>query len=279
MRRALALALFSRRPLSPATACAQITALSEFAGGLVRPDKAAEFEPIRTAFDPENLQESIAYLSKPGGAFMYRKGRPTYASGVIWNLSHPPTARFPGRLFANYWTGEFDGTWAKKIGIEKVEDFLVEMFRVSSSDLALLTTECDLQAKNRTPLVSGHVQSLSYKGLDLEHGIPGLYWINLFSCELATWLRLSELPKNLGSVKPLGSGAVLLKFGESPEDGRSFHVLQQQRLAIEWLGSEKFFDIRFPDRKLEAPKWDESGASGRESRNPGTGSCEEIGRE
>ena len=52
----------------------------------------------------------------------------------------------------------------------------------------------------------------------------------------------------------LGSG-VSLRFCESPEHCRDVDVLQKQRAAIEWLGSEKFFDIRIPDLKLDIPDW------------------------
>jgi hypothetical protein len=33
----------------------------------------------------------------------------------------------------------------------------------------------------------------SYQGYDLASGIPGLYWINLFSDELAAWLGLNGI--------------------------------------------------------------------------------------
>jgi hypothetical protein len=167
----------------------------------------------------------------------------------MWNLTRPSTARFPSPLFTNYWTGEFDGKWASRIGIETIEDFVVEMFRVTRSDFAFLTSEVDLKAKNTT------ATSLSYKGMDPASGVPGLYWINLFSDEYATWLGLRELPKELATLKGLVGGGVSLKFCEPPDDCRSLEVLQRQRTAIEWIGPQKFFDIRLPDRQLDAPNW------------------------
>src|SRR5205823_4833047 len=128
-----------------------------------------------------------------------------------------------------------------RVGIEKVEDFMSEMFRATGSDLAFLTSEIDLQAKNRPE------RSLSYERLDPARGVPGFYWINLFSDEYANWLGLHELPKELAVLKDLAGGGISLKFCESPEDCRSLEVLQKQRVAIEWLGSQRFFDIRFPD--------------------------------
>ena len=247
--------LFSRRLLTPSVAREQITALSDFGGGLMRPDRCSEVEPIRAPFDPADLREPIRWLAKPHGEFFYQKGRPTHLSGEIWNLTHSPTARFPSPLFTNYWTGGFDGNWANRMGIEKIEDFVCEMFRVTGSDFGILTSEADLNAKNY--LVTQEEDGgrlMRYKGLDPACGVPGLYWITFLSNAFATWLGLTELPKNLGTMKRF-AGGVLLKFGESPDDCRSLDVLQEQRVAIEWLGPQKFFDIRFPDRKADVPNW------------------------
>jgi hypothetical protein len=48
MKDALTMALFSRRKLTPLVAREQIAALSSFGGGLMRPDKCSEAEPIRS---------------------------------------------------------------------------------------------------------------------------------------------------------------------------------------------------------------------------------------
>jgi hypothetical protein len=249
MKNELAMRLFSRRSLTESIAKEQIIALSDFGGGLMRPEKWNEFEPIRTPFDPSDISEPIRRLSKTGGGFFYRKGRPAYVGGAMWNLTRPQAARFPSPLFSNYWTGEFDGKWAVKVGIEKVEDFLSTMFRVTGSDFGFLTSEIDVNAKNQP------AKNCSYKGLDPAVGVPGLYWINFFSNEYAGWLGLSDFPKELAPLKQLSESGVSLKFCESPDDCRSLEVLQKQRAAIEWLGPQRFFDIHFPDRKLDVPDW------------------------
>ncbi len=250
MKNELAMRLFSRRPLTESVARDQIIALRDFCGGLMRPDRCSEFEPIRTSFDPSDISEPVRWLSKTGGEFFYQKGRPIHASGAMWNLTRPATARFPSPLFTNYWTGEFDGKWVNQVGIEKIEDFVSEMFRVTGSDFSLLTTEGDLKAKNRP------ANSYSYAGMNPATGVPGLYWINFFSDEYANWLGLHELPRKLVLLKKLAGGGVALKFCESPEDCRSLEILEKQRAAIEWLGPQRFFNIRFPDRKLEVPDWE-----------------------
>lgn len=249
MKNELEMTLSSRRPLTESFAREQITALSEFGGGLMRPDKASEFEPIKAPFDPADLSGPVQWLAKPHGEFLYRKGSPIHLSGEMWNRTLPPSSSFPSPLFSNYWTGRCNGEWAERIGMQNVENFLSEMFRITGSDFALLTPAVDRKAKNQGPM------SHSYQGFDLALGVPGLYWINLFSDDLAGWLGLNTIPKELATLKHLVGGGWLLKFCESPAQCRDIDVLQKQRAAIEWLGAERFFDIRFPDRKLEAPDW------------------------
>jgi len=215
----------------------------------MRPDKWGEFEPIRTPFNPADIRDPVGRLAEAHGSFLYRKGRPAHVADEMWNRTQPPTARFPSPLFSNYWTGRFDGKWADRVGIERLEDFLSEMFRVTGSDFGLLTTEVDRRAKNTD------ATSYSYRGFDLASGVSGLYWINLFSDELAAWLGLNGFPKELAKSKRLPGGGLSLKFCESPDRCRDIDVLQKQRAAIEWIGAEKFFDIRFPDRKLDTPGW------------------------
>lgn len=250
MKNELEMVLLSRRSLTDSVAREQIKALSDFCNGLMRPDKCSEVDPIKTPFDPTDLSKPIEWLVQPFGEFFYQKGRPIQLSGQMWNLERGPDSRFPSPLFANYWTGQFDGKWAKRVGMEKVESFVSEMFLVTASDFALLTSEVDLKAKNTAPPI------VSFKGLDPATGVPGLYWINFFSNEYAKWLGLNELPKELAVLKTLPRCGVSLKFCESPDDCRSLEVLQKQRAAIEWLGPQRFFDARFPDRKLDVPNWD-----------------------
>src|SRR5262249_1544484 len=161
-----------------------------------------------TPFDPNDISKPIQWLVKPHGEFFYQKGRPVHVSGQMWNLTHSPTARFPSPILSNKWTGQFDGKWAKKVGIEKVEAFVLEMFRVTGSEFGFLTSEIDLNAKNQP------AKNCSYKGLDPAAGVPGLYWISFFSDAYADWLGLRELPGELAVQKNLAGGGVSLRFCE-----------------------------------------------------------------
>lgn len=242
--------LFSRRALTESVARKQIVALSDFGGGLMRPDKCSEYEPIRTPFDPADVSKPVRWLSGTGGEFLYQKGRPIHVVGHMRNYSRPPSARFPAPPFINDWAAHFDGRWANRIGTGTLGDFVTTMFRLTGSDFGFLTTEVDLQAKNTDST------SYSYQGMNPMSGVPGLYWVNYFSCEYAQWLGLKDFPKELATLSNLAGGGLSLKFCASPDQCRDIDVVQKQRAAIEWLGPEKFFDIRFSNRNAVTPEWE-----------------------
>lgn len=102
MKNELEMTLSSRRSLTESVAREQIAALSEFGHGLMRPNKASEFEPIKTSFDPADISKPVQWLAKPQADFLYRQGRPIHLSGEMWNGTLPPTSRFASRLFSNY---------------------------------------------------------------------------------------------------------------------------------------------------------------------------------
>jgi hypothetical protein len=250
MNNRLVFALLSRQSLTESMARRQIGTLINFDGGIMCPDKWGTFEPLKTPFDAEDMDIPVRGLAKPHGDFFYRKGKPIQVSGEIYNRTHPSTARFPSPLFTNYWVGRFEGKWVDRVGIRRVQDCICEMFRVSGADFGFLTTEADLKAKN----TNKHI--LSYSGMTLEDGVPGLYWLNLFSRGFAHWLGVDMIPRELAESRPLDGNALLIMFGANPERCRDVDVLQRQRVAIEWLGPDRFFDIRIPSRSATLPDWE-----------------------
>jgi hypothetical protein len=250
MKNSLEFVLFSRHSLTESIARRQIAILVNFDGGIVCPDKWGTFEPLKTPFDAGDMSIPVKKLAEPHGDFLYRKGKPIQVQGEIWNRTHPPTARFPSPLFTNYWTGRFDGNWVDRVGLQRVQECVHQMFRASGADFGFLTTEVDKKAKNTT------AQVFSYMGMNLEDGVPGLYWLNLFSHGFAHWLGGDTFPRELAETTFSDESGISIVFAASPQRCRDIEVLQKQRAAIEWLGSEKFFNIHSPNRKLHPPNWE-----------------------
>jgi hypothetical protein len=266
MKNPLVMDLYSAKPWTPDFAREQIGALSNFEDGLVRPDTCDTAEPVRDRFDPADIEEPVRWLSIPGIAFVFRKGKPTRVAGEInnrlrrelWTIDEnrkriPLKPKFPPPLFTCRWMVWFDGAWSRKVGYTKLKAFAVEMFRASHAQFGFLTTEEDHKAKNFLVTRQGELTHERFVGTDPEHGIPGLYWVTLFGDELTEWLGREKLGAGPGNVEPLAGNGTLLQFGGSPETCRSPEVLAQQRHMIERIGDERFFDIKSPGRPLESP--------------------------
>lgn len=264
MKNPLVMYLYSARSWTPDFAREQISALSNTDNGLVRPDKCSTAEPVRDRFAPANIEEPVRWLSIPGIAFVFRKGKPTCVSGEIDNRLHrelwttdknhkrvPIIPKFPPPRFTCRWMVWFDRSWSRKTGYARLKAFAVEMFKVSGAEFGFLTTEEDYRAKNYLVTHTGTMTDQRFVGADPEHGIPGLYWVTLFGSELTEWLGRDKLSVGPGSAEPVSSGT-LLQFGESPDGCRRPEVLAQQRSMIQRLGECKFFDIDHPGRELES---------------------------
>lgn len=258
MKTEIAMRLFSTRIITPEVASEQINALSDFEHGLFRPEKFGEVEPLRKVFDPTNLAEAVQSLGKPHGTFIYKQGRPARILGIIWNLysasrmlddhSGGFVPSHPHPLFCSHWTFDFDGKWVNRVGLDKVVRFSEAMFDLSGADFGFLTSLDDLTAKN-------YVKGVERQGLDPALGVPGLYWLNLFSARYGEWLGLDRLPTEIGHKHRGANEGLVLQFGASPDMCRDLNVLETEHQAIEFLGEHRFFDIRRPNRKLDAPDW------------------------
>ncbi len=73
MKNELEMKLFSRRSLTDLIARQQITALSDFGGGLMRPDKCSEVDPIRTRLTlPTSASQLSGWHNRSANFFIKR---------------------------------------------------------------------------------------------------------------------------------------------------------------------------------------------------------------
>lgn len=251
--------MFSTRVVTTQLGYALVNELCEFAHGAFRPDKYSRYEPIKTIFDATNLKESVAGLVDSQGAFLYTTGKPIRLLGMVWNRYYPPDMMLqdhlgrlqpclPPPLFCTDLVFNVAGAWASKIGLPTITNFASRMFEICDADFGFVTTREDLTAKN-------YINRVQREGTDPSAGVPGLYWQNFFSRRYAQWLRLGELPAWLAKTQDLTNGSVLVQFGNNLVGCRNPEILATQRLAISFLGENRFFDIDFPNRNLESPDW------------------------
>jgi hypothetical protein len=267
MNKNLKMQLYSEVEITASRARRQIEALSDFEGGVFRPQKCDTSEPLKELFNPSDISEPIRWLMQPGADFKFKSSKPFKTEGFISNRHYPPMwtkerpngpliplkPKHPEPRFINSWTMWIDSAALRKLGVDLLTSFMVQMFMSSQAEYGFLTSEGDHEAKNFLvkQLPSGATSS-KFVGTDPEWGVPGLYWLNLFGPKYAAWLgtRIDSVP---GVVKPIEGGGISLEFGASPEEAEAEAVLMHEREAIQILGSEKFFDIRQPERQPISP--------------------------
>ena len=259
--------LYSEREITVDSARRQIEALSTFENGVFRPQKCDTSEPLKEAFDPSDTSEPIRWLAQHGADFKFKSSKPFKVEGFISNRHYPQMwtkkksdsplepveIKHPEPHFLSSWTVWIASAAIRKLGADLLANFAIQMFVSSRSEYGFFTSESDHEAKNFlvTQLPSGSTSS-RFVGTDPQWGIPGLYWLNLFGPKYTEWLG-PEIEKGPGVVKPIEGGGISLTFGVSPEDAETEEVLMQEKKAIARLGPEKFFDIRYPERKPVSP--------------------------
>lgn len=259
--------LYSESEMNEQRAERQIQALSGFENGVFRPQKCDTSEPLKEAFNPEDIAEPIRWLIQPGADFKFKSTKPFKTEGFISNRHYPPMwtrekpngplvpvkPKHPEPRFLTSWTMWIDASSLQKVGADLLIRFATQMFREAEAEYGFLTTESDHESKNFlvTELPSGGTSS-KFVGTDPEWGVPGLYWLNLFGPRYAAWLGdgLDTVP---GTVERLEGGGVSLRFNALPEDAESPDVLSRESEAIRMIGREKFFDLRQPNRKPISP--------------------------
>ena len=259
MKNDLVLWLFSSKVSTRAFASLQVQLLSEFDSGVFRPERFGAYEPLRNVFNPHDMDSAIVGLAAPQGSFLFKRSKPYRISGEIWNRYYPEVSSdsvgalssqiSPPPFFSTVWTMDFAGAMAKrKDGMDQLVSFAQEVFNLSCADFAFLTTLEDLEKKN-------YLGKIQRCGTDPFIGLPGLYWMNLFSHRYADWLGIDRVAPSIIIQLFSSRGSKILRFGDTAENCRSTDVLEAQEAVARRLGLNKVFDINDIARVLAAPDW------------------------
>jgi hypothetical protein len=266
MTTTLKMELFSRREICARSAAQQIEFLSKFDGGRFRPTRCDTSEPPREKFDPDHVDVPAKWLSEPGTDFQFKQMKPLQIEGFISNRKRrqlftreqkggplvPIIPKFPEPLLTTHWVVWFKLKAPGSGQLGTLRQFLTEAFLVSESEYGYLAEEEDQKSKNFLVTVAERVTTTRFIGNDPEHGIPGLYWLNIFGPTYTKWFgsALSDIP---AAVQPLPNGSTLIQFGGSPQDWRDENVVANQRATKNLLGGSRFFEIAAPDKVCDTP--------------------------
>jgi hypothetical protein len=226
--------LFSRQPLNPARARTQLALL------------VRTFGPGKHAGRPlagDDLDEASRVFAHRGSECHVQWGRRVRAE-----LRERRFARM-----CTEWTLWIEPAALRKGGVELLHDLAVEATAVAAAEVLFVTPWLDYKAKNQsvTPLPGGGTREV-FVGDDPDHGLPGLYWLNVLGARYVEWLGRDRFDFGDGAiVEDLPGGSVLVQFGRTPDEAPTMHA--RQRAAIQQLGDDAFFDLARPERTLRQP--------------------------
>ena len=251
----LLLKLFSRKPLDHDAARNAIAFVSEYCGGVLRPQECGVYEPFEP-FQPGGLERYAGWLAHPGGEFCFRRpAEPFPLQGCISNLLLSEVATVPPPTFCTRWSMRIGMSVIASNGPEFVEQLLRDACRTPHADYGFVATDRDYRAKHFVSVREGVSEVQQYVGEDPEQGIPGLYWMNLFGPVYVDYFGKEKLAalSDQAAVVFLDDGTACLRFGKLPEESHAAVILDHQRAVIRILGEAAFFDRGYSERELDVP--------------------------
>jgi hypothetical protein len=260
--------VFSRNALDPNVAGTQLGFLFDFADHIFLPDECGPYAPFKP-FDADAFARYVTWFAAPGGEFGFRCSRaPFVAEGYLANLDFPemfvtvegsPEPQLlPGRSSPSFrvrWSIQVEWRNVPASATSLIESFFLQSCRITQADFAFVALNSDYKAKHFTAVRNRESRIEQYLGDDPRHGIPGLYWMNIFGPLYADWFGTDRIAaaSQFAETTYLPDGSVYLRFGDRAEASETAGIRERQRRAIQALADDAFFDIERPGRVLNVP--------------------------
>jgi len=245
------------------TAVRYLQFMANYKDGLFRPDRCDVYEPIREVFDPQDLKAPARWLSQVSGRVMLKKLKPFRYEGFVENMRHPdiwvgnskiPMPSVPDPVFVTEWCFWLDRRILKKMALETVRQFFIDLFLETHGDYGFLTPEEDHKTKNYVSQPTRTGTSYFFEGDKLEEGLPGIYWGNIFGKIYVDWFgrdKMLTVPCHYREELPDGSFYI-----QAEED--IFYLqypfgMEADARIIKHLGAEAFYDINDRGKKCLLP--------------------------
>jgi len=220
------------------------------------PDVFGSHEPFRK-LTFERVEQAISLIVNRASqqldpervfsiTFFQRTRVPRCSYAVEW-------CRVPHRPFAKPLCSIEDGFVKKVEHLEEWLKFIFGMFPFYEPWYASVALTTESNEKNFLSWYTQHprakdplkgVRMESAMGLELEKGIPGVYWGNYFSPFYIDWLgraKFDELPCT--EKRWLSTGGIFFTTAATPFDWNSVDSRQLQRQVLTYLGEDAFHDM------------------------------------
>jgi hypothetical protein len=240
--------LFTRHAFDGREKARELFSLLNEAPEPFRPARYDVGEPVRRAYNPDDLGEPFELLS----------GAPEHESGGLLLKG----AKYQSLAHYSWVEGEVS-SWDIYLGssffrqVARVESYLAfvgSLCRAFPVLYGAAADEEDWRAKHWlvTPLPGGGNTETQIRP-DLRRCLPGVYWLTHFGPPLVEFFgrsRLARLPVH--RVLDLGEAGMTLLLRPSPFQPDLDARLRGDREIIAALASQYFFDIADPTRSCEA---------------------------
>lgn len=206
------------------------------APGLI-PDRAESDEPVRHPFDPDNLDDALPYWLNQ--VWLARRRRPKVSANVYTG----------GRVHSSILIDVDTGGWRAFGELQRLVFELAPALRPDFGMLHALTAAeaAEARASGRPDLMiinrlSGEATLAAGYTRQLQHGLPALYWGNLFGpsyIDLFGLDRLLAAPAASVVEEPWG---VYLQVSEEPPSDATYEKFRRHRdTVMTHLGVDAFW--------------------------------------
>ncbi len=205
-------------------------------------NKWGYWEPLKNKWQDKYLESASIGLS----------GYPEYHEGTLFLQANKKEITYVFNYF-------FDKLITLDIYLKgrdkKVENlfirFVIDFCKEFQVLFSFIATQEEFDSKNYFTEHNQPGESSEYLGLDLDSGLPGVYWFTFFSESLYQSLQIGDIEKiNICKLKNNGG---YIQFGKSPYDNEA-ESQSKIKKVIEQIGADYFFDINQPFEHKRSPR-------------------------
>jgi hypothetical protein len=239
----LEITLYTTHKLDSAAKAEDFLRLMITGGGPFSPIRFDDAEPIRKVLDIQNLQPAVNLLNrKPDYGFgdIFLRGKKFKSiSWISWNDAlKAQTWRFYLHL----------SFFRRRSAVSELLDFFKNLSGIAPILFAGAASDRDWHAKHYITAQEEGCETTRKVGIELASCLPGVYWLTVFGSQLTGFFgaeKLRGLP--VEQTLELESGEIALALTADPllED----ELRRRERLVLNELGAERFFDIHNPEKR------------------------------
>ncbi len=223
--------------------------ISEVDGGRWRPERYNNHDPVNREFDPRDLRSPVELWLRDGIGLTLKRTTPPKYELDFWGET--PRALVKNQLYAWVRSSHFRGGG----GVDSFLMFMNVLYDALRPAHGYAAMNSDYESKNRRTYRKDDKTTVQeWVGRDLGRCLRGVYWANYFGPEYVSFFgqeRVHSAPCHRQVA--LSDGGCLLLTASTPLDFEQPEANRAERLLLDHLGNDAFFDTNAPDRPTRSP--------------------------